>query len=74
MKRLIVTIIVAIMTMSLSGCSFVREYHRGHHPQEVIVTAPRHVPRRHVPPRPVHRPRPYAHRHSERRHHPGSRR
>ncbi|MCP4259777.1 MAG: hypothetical protein GY774_20030 [Planctomycetes bacterium] len=70
MKRLIVTIIVVIMAISLSGCSFVREYHRGHHPQEVIVTAPP----RHVPTRPVHRPRPYAHRQFERRHHPGSRR
>jgi hypothetical protein len=68
MKRLIVTIIVSIMTISLSGCSFVREYYRGHSAHEVIVTAPP----RHLPPRPVHRPRPYAHRHFERRHHPGS--
>ena len=70
MKRLIVTIIVAILTMSVSGCSFVKEYYRGHAHHEVIVTAPP----RHLPPRPVHRSRPYARRHHERRHHPGFRR
>ncbi len=69
MKRLIVTIIVTIMTISLSGCSFVREYYRGHAHHEVIVTAPRHLPVRH------HRwYNPHTHRHFERRHHPGSRR
>ncbi|MCP4608641.1 MAG: hypothetical protein GY845_08000 [Planctomycetes bacterium] len=75
MKRLIVTIIAAIMTISLSGCSFVREYHRGHSTREVIVTAPpRHRPVRHVPVR--HKPhhRPVVRRHVERRHHPSSRR
>ena len=68
MKRLIVTIIVAIMTISLSGCSFVREYHRGHPTHEVIVTRPVHPPVRHDR---WHRP--YARRHFERRHHPGPR-
>ena len=74
MKRLIVTIIAVIMTISLSGCSFVREYHRGHSTREVIVTSPRHRPVRHVPVR--HKPshRPYSRRHVERRQHPGSRR
>lgn len=75
MKTLIVTIIAAILTISLSGCSFVREYHRGHSTREVIVTAPpRHVPVRHVPVR--HKPshRPYARRHVERSQPHGSRR
>ncbi len=69
MKTLIVTIIAAILAISLSGCSFVREYHRGHPTHEVIVTRPVHPPviyeRSH---------RPYAGRHFERRQHPGSRR
>ncbi|MBW7992824.1 MAG: hypothetical protein FVQ84_22780 [Planctomycetes bacterium] len=70
MKRLIVTIIVAIMTISLSGCSFVREYYRGHSSHEVVVTAPpRHIPVRHHR---VHSP--YARRHYERRQHHGYRR
>lgn len=70
MKTLIVTIIAAILTISLTGCTFVREYRRGHPHHEVIVTSPRH--------RPVVRyerwHRPYARRHFERRHHHGSRR
>lgn len=67
MKTLIVTIIAAILAISLTGCTFVREYHRGHPTHEVIVTSPpRHLPPRHRP-----LPRPYAQRHFERRHHPG---
>jgi hypothetical protein len=65
MKRLIVTIIVAIMTISLSGCTFVREYRRGRPHHEVIVTRPVHPPVIHRP-----RHRPYARQHVERRHPP----
>ena len=74
MKTLIVTIIAAILTISLSGCSFVREYYRGRPHHEVIVTSPRHVPVRHVPVRHERSHRPYARRHVERRQYPGSRR
>jgi uncharacterized protein YceK len=69
MKRLIVTIIVAILAISLSGCSFVREHYRGHASNEVIVTSSRHLPVRHE-----RWPRPYARRQFERRHHSGFRR
>ena len=44
MKPLIVTIVIAILAISLTGCTFVREYHRGHASHEVIVTQPRHLP------------------------------
>ncbi|MBN1805360.1 MAG: hypothetical protein JW837_08930 [Sedimentisphaerales bacterium] len=62
MKTLIVTIITAILTLSLTGCTFVREYHRGYAHDEVIVTRPWHPPvgyPRHAPP------------HFPGRHHPG---
>jgi hypothetical protein len=63
MKTLIVTIIAAILTISLTGCTFVREFHHARRPHhEVIVTrpwrppvrhhrypAPRHFPERHYP-------------------------
>ncbi|MFZ2148550.1 MAG: hypothetical protein WAV28_15150 [Sedimentisphaerales bacterium] len=61
MKPLIVTIILAILTISLAGCTFVREYHRGYARHEVIVTHPRYLPTR--PVRPNH---PYAYRDMER--------
>ena len=69
MKRLIVTIIVAIMTISLTGCTFVKEYHRGRPHHEVIITRPMHPPVRHE-----RRHRSYAGRHFEKRGRPGSRR
>jgi uncharacterized protein YceK len=69
MKRLIVTIIVAILAISLSGCSFVREHYRGHASHEVVVTSPRHLPVRHERWR-----HPYARHHMTRRDHPGFRR
>ncbi|NQT00740.1 MAG: hypothetical protein HQ580_01810 [Planctomycetes bacterium] len=69
MKRLIVTIIVAILTISLSGCTFVREFRRGRPHHEVIVTRPVHPPVRYE-----RRHRPYAQRQFERRHNPGPRR
>lgn len=69
MKTLIVTIIAAILTISVSGCSFVREYHRGRPHHEVIVTSPRRVPVRYE-----RRHRPYARRQFETRQHPGPRR
>lgn len=69
MKTLIVTIIAAILAISLSGCTFVREYHRGYPSHEVIVTSPRHLP-----PRPAPRHRPYADRRFERQHRPEIRR
>jgi len=69
MKTLIVTIIAAILAISISGCTFVREYHRGHPHHEVIVTSPRPLPPRHRP-----WPRPYAHRHLSRHRHPRFRR
>ena len=65
MKTLIVTIIAAILAISISGCTFVREYHRGRPTHEVIVTSPP----RPLPPRPG--PRPYANRNFERNRHPG---
>jgi len=68
MKPLIVTIVIAILTMSLTGCTFVREYHRGHARHEVIVTRPRHLPIG-----PGHPQRPYAHRRMAGRHYPGLR-
>jgi hypothetical protein len=68
MKTLIVTIIAAILAISLTGCTFVREYHRGRPTHEVIVTSPRHLP-----PMPGPRPRPYANRNFERNHRPGPR-
>ena len=69
MKRLIVTIIAVILTISVSGCTFVREYHRGHPHNEVIVTRPVHPPVIYQP-----RHRPYARRHVERHQYPGPRR
>lgn len=69
MKRLIVTIIVAILAISLTGCSFVREHYRGRASHEVIVTSSRHLPVRHER---WHRP--YARRQFERRDYPGFRR
>ena len=69
MKRLIVTIIVAILAISLTGCSFVREHYRGRASHEVIVTSPRRLPVRHE-----RWPRPYARRHFERRDYPRFRR
>ncbi len=69
MKRLIVTIIVAIMTIPLTGCTFVREYHRSYPHREVIVTRPVHPPVRHE-----RRHRSYAGPHFEKRPQPGPRR
>ena len=69
MKPLIVTIVIVILAISLTGCTFVREYHRGHASHEVIVTQPRHLP---IVPGNPHRP--YARHHMERRFHPRFRR
>jgi len=69
MKTLIVTIILVILTISTTGCTFVREYHRGHARHDVIVTHPRHLP---IGPGRPHRP--YARHHMERRPHPRFRR
>jgi hypothetical protein len=69
MKPLIVTIILAILTISTTGCTFVREYHRGHARHEVIVTQPRHLPIG-----PGHPHRHYAWHHMERRPNPRFRR
>ena len=62
MKSLIITIIIAILAMFITGCTFVREYHRGYARHEVIVTSPRHLPIG-----PGHPNRPYAHHRLERR-------
>jgi hypothetical protein len=62
MKSLIITIIIAILAMFITGCTFVKEYHRGYARHEVIVTSPRHLPI--GPGRP---PRPSAHHRIERR-------
>ncbi len=43
MKSLIITIIIAILAIFITGCTFVREYHRGYARNEVIVTSPRHL-------------------------------
>ncbi len=71
MKSLIVTIIVAILAMSLTGCVVVEEHRHRHARHTVVVTSPRHLPigpghphhpdaRRHMPERPhprfKHRP------------------
>jgi len=69
MKPLIVTIILAILTISITGCTFVREYHRGHARNEVIVTHPRHLPIG-----PEHPHRPYVRHQMERRPNPRFRR
>ncbi len=69
MKRLIVTIIVAILAISLTGCSFVREHYRGRASNEVIVTSSRHLPVRNE-----RGHRSYARRQFERRDHSGFRR
>ncbi len=57
MKSLIITIIIAILAMFITGCTFVKEYHRGYARHEVIVTRPR-LPHR-----------PYAHHRFERHDH-----
>jgi len=64
MKPLIVTIVLAILAISLTGCVEVRGYH-GHASRAVVVTHPRHLP---IGPRPPHHP--YAHHHTARRYHP----
>jgi hypothetical protein len=66
MKRLIATILLAILAISLTGCTIVRHRHRGHGhgPHAVVITRPRHLP---VPsPQPRH---PGGH-HMPRRGHP----
>ena len=68
MKTLIVTIIAAILTISLTGCTFVREFHHDRRPpREVIVTRPWNPPVRH---RAV-RHREYVRRQFPERRHPG---
>ncbi len=64
MKSLIITIIIAILAMFITGCTFVKEYHRGYARHEVIVTSPRHLP---IRPRNPYRP--YARQRFERRDH-----
>jgi hypothetical protein len=52
MRRLIATMILAIIGISIAGCDF--NYHPGHHGHghgAVIVTRPRHVPYPHGYPR-----------------------
>jgi len=61
MKPLIVTIVLAILAISLTGCVEVRGYH-GHASRAVVVTQPRHLP---IGPRHPHRP--YARHHIESR-------
>lgn len=61
MKTLIITIIVAILAISVSGCTFVKEYHREHHRPVAVVTHPRRVPIG-----PGRHPRPNVRRHIER--------
>jgi len=54
MKRLIATIILAIIGIALAGCDFTYHhpgYRHGHGHGAVIVTRPRHVP---PPPRYPH--------------------
>ncbi len=64
MKPLIVTIVLAILTIYLTGCVEVRGYNHGHASRAVVVTHPRHLP---IGPRYPHRP--YAHQYMERRNH-----
>ncbi len=52
MKPLIVTIVLAILTISLTGCVEVRGYH-GHASRAVVVNHPRHLP---IGSRPPHHP------------------
>jgi len=44
MKPLIVTIVIAIMATSITGCTFVSEHYRGRPRHVAIVTNPRHLP------------------------------
>jgi hypothetical protein len=39
MKSLIITIIIAILATFITGCTFVKEYHRGYARHEVIATS-----------------------------------
>ena len=64
MKRLIATIILAIIAITLAGCDFSYYhpgYHHGHGHGAVIITRPRHVPYAHG----------YPHGHHSRGHYPG---
>ena len=54
MKRLIATIILAIIAITLAGCDFTYHhpgYRHGHGHGAVIVTQPRHAPYAHGYPR-----------------------
>ena len=65
MKRLAFTIILLIVGICFTGCTVVREYHRGYVRPAVVVARPPHVVVRRVPV--PHHPAP---RHRESRHHP----
>ncbi|MFC1793256.1 hypothetical protein ACFL3Q_06675 [Planctomycetota bacterium] len=54
MKWLIVTIILGILIISLTGCVGYRRHHPGHGRQVVVVTSPKHHPP--MPPAPPRRP------------------
>jgi hypothetical protein len=54
MRRLIITIIIAVLTTSLSGCVGYRHHYPESH-QVVVVTKPNHPP---MPPAPRRAPRP----------------
>ncbi|MHC4679613.1 MAG: LptM family lipoprotein [Planctomycetota bacterium] len=60
MKRLISTIALVILTISLAGCVVVEEhYSHRHGPHAVIVTRPRPLP---IPPHPPRFPHSHHHR------------
>ncbi|MGD8500948.1 MAG: hypothetical protein PVJ86_09890 [Phycisphaerales bacterium] len=67
MKRLIATILLAVLTVSFTGCTIVSHRHHGHWhgPHPVIITRPRPVPI--PPPHPRH---PHGHHRMPRRGHP----
>jgi len=51
MKRLILTIILGILIISLSGCVGYRSHRPWQGPRVVVVTSPRHPPMPPAPPR-----------------------
>ncbi|MBN2592182.1 MAG: hypothetical protein JXA81_01650 [Sedimentisphaerales bacterium] len=51
MKRLILTIILGILIISLTGCIGYRRHHPWHSRQVVIATSPKHPPLPPAPPR-----------------------
>jgi len=65
MKPLIVTIILAILAIFITGCDVVEKHYHGHERRVVVVAPPRRMPVR-----PERRPHPDARRYGPRRPNP----